>query len=66
MKNSANTESWVTENLANMESRVTKNSVNIENRVIQDSRGEKPKEGKDAAPSKRPALWWCPRCITKT
>jgi hypothetical protein len=49
-----------------MESRVMESSANMENQVMQDSGGKKPEEGKGAAPSKRPAPWWCPRCITKT
>jgi hypothetical protein len=38
----------------------------MENWVTQGLRGKKPKEGKGAAPSKRPAPRWCPRGITKT
>jgi hypothetical protein len=60
-----NTERRATKNPANTESRVTENLVNMENRVVQDSRGKKPEEGKGAAPSKRLAPRWCPRCITK-
>jgi predicted deacetylase len=33
---------------------------------MQDSGDRKPEEGKSAAPSKRPAPWWCPRGITRT
>jgi hypothetical protein len=33
---------------------------------MHDSGGKKPKEGKGAAPSKRPTLILCPRGITKT
>jgi hypothetical protein len=65
-ENSTNTKSRVTHNSANMESWVTENSTNMENWVMQDSGGRKPEEGKGAAPSKRPAPWWCPRGITKT
>jgi hypothetical protein len=36
-KNSANTESWVTENLATMESRGTENSTNTESWVTENS-----------------------------
>jgi hypothetical protein len=64
-ENSANTLSWVMENLANTESRATKNSANTENWVIQESGGKKLKEGKGAAPSKMPAPLWCPRGIMK-
>jgi hypothetical protein len=66
MENSANMESRVVDNLANKESQATENSVNKENWVMQDSGGKKPKEGKGAAPSKRPAPRWCTRGITKT
>jgi hypothetical protein len=66
MKNLATTESRGAEKSANMESRVMENSANMENWVMQDSRGRKPKEGKGATPSKRPAPRWCPRGITKT
>jgi hypothetical protein len=49
MENSANTKSWVIES-----------SANTENWVMKDSMGREPKEGKGAAPSKRPAPQQCP------
>jgi hypothetical protein len=36
MENSANTESWVTENLANMKNRVTQNPTNTKSWVTND------------------------------
>jgi hypothetical protein len=57
---------WVTKNSANTESQAMENLANTENRVMQNSGGRKLEEGKGAAPSKRPALRWCPRGITKT
>jgi hypothetical protein len=65
-ENLANTKSQVTKNSANTGSWVMENSINTENRVIHDLAGKKLEEGKDAAPSKRPAPRWCPRGITKT
>jgi hypothetical protein len=66
MEMSANTESRVMEKLANTKSWVMGNLANTENRVMQDSGSWKLEEGKGAAPSKRPAPWWCRRGITKT
>jgi hypothetical protein len=65
-ENSAKTESRVTENLVNEESQVTQHSSNAEHRIRQDLEGKDPEVRKDATPSRRPAPWWCLRCITKT